>query len=293
MFTSMMLAKDSKSAFNGYEFRGHTGSTQVADVNKYDFSASTNTFISAAISTYFGASVNQNKQKAYLSGGYLSGDSTNCYSYGFSNQVGTFVGSKLAVVGREITGASSGTVGYSLGGTSRSNEIDAIVFATEAFVNTADSLNTAHDGVTPNAALSTSKGYIFGNGSAALTRITAFNFSTETDTDIAAVTGIARAKSAHWFSETKGYVGGGGNAATNTIDSLVFATEARAAVSATLPVSIRYAGASSSLTQGISYGGSNGSASTEIQGIDFTTESAINPAAALQNAVYITLGSQG
>lgn len=277
----------------GYLLGGHTGSAAVGVVNRYNFSTDAVTNLGNIGPGRWGASITQSSLYAYYGGGYDTANTTAFSKMSFQTETVASLTAVLSLAGREITGSSSLSKGYSIGGNGRGTRIDGISFSNDSAISVSDTLGTSHESCAPNSALNSdkTKGYIFGNVTAS-TLVTVFNHTTETDTNLATVLSAAKSRSAHSYSPTKGYALGGGSAASNDIDSIVFATDTNVNVANSLAVSIKWSGSSSSELKSIMYGCTNGAASTEIHGIDFSTDTAINPASTISSALYITLGSQ-
>jgi len=118
--------------------------------------------------------------------------------------------------------------------------------------------------------------------------IQGIDFLTETTVDPAATVSLARADLAGSSSDAKGYFAGGAIGSfinQNRIDGMVFRTEAAINPSATLATARwALAGVSSYLTgKGYFAGGNIGFTgdTTQIDGIQFSNDAAINPAAAI------------
>jgi hypothetical protein len=143
------------------------------------------------------------------------------------------------------------------------------------------------------------KGYAMGGTTTVrVTGIEGFNFDTETAFDPSAVLSVARTMPSGASGGLKGFAGGGENATpanVNEIDGIVFATEVASDPSATLAVArADPSGISASSTnKGYWGGGVNTSSNvvSEIDGINFAGDTAINPSAVLNNGVRRWQGS--
>lgn len=119
--------------------------------------------------------------------------------------------------------------------------------------------------------------------------ITALRFDRETVYNLTATFGSGT-ENAGCNSSTKAYYGGGNAGSYNRIYDLIFsAKETSSLLSATLNVGRVALGAVNSTTKGYWMGGFEpgpSTGSTEIDGIQFSNDTAVNPAAAMSQAVY-------
>lgn len=119
--------------------------------------------------------------------------------------------------------------------------------------------------------------------------ITALRFDRETVYNLTATFGSGT-ENAGCNSSTKAYYGGGNAGSYNRIYDLVFsAKETSSLLSATLNVGRVSLGAVNSTTKGYWMGGFEpgpSTGSTEIDGIQFSNDTAVNPAAAMSQAIY-------
>jgi hypothetical protein len=161
--------------------------------------------------------------------------------------------------------------------------VDRFTFATEAMATISATLPFVTQTIGVTGHNNASKGY--STMIAAQGGIQSIRFSDETTADIAAdlprqVTGQGEFQSA-----AKGYTGGGtlfpGN--LNQISAITFSTETYATLGAVAALTLTLSGAANSQDRGYWAGGTQNNAplSAEIQGLIFSTESAINPAASL------------
>lgn len=132
------------------------------------------------------------------------------------------------------------------------------------------------------------KGYTAGGvtSSTYYSEIDGMDFATETGINPAAALPSSRGQSGGVNSNTRGYSIGGyasGGTATTTIYAFTFDTESINTSGATLSLARGgMAGAGNSSTRGYGFGGFAGTYTySEIDGIDFATETSINPSAAL------------
>lgn len=184
------------------------------------------------------------------------------------------------------------TAGYFAGGKEASpgttlySEIDGVLFANGAAINPAATLSAAGRSVVGLASFE--RGYFGGGnrGSAqvGISVIDGIIFTGETAFTSAATLATPRYASAPAKSATHGYwMGGFGSddpaVSQSQIDGLVFATDASNNPAATLVTAALDLAGTSSSTRGYAFGGY--STSTEIQGIQFSDESAVNPSASL------------
>lgn len=207
----------------------------------------------------------------------------------------------LALARYGSAGVSSNTAGYVMGGQTSSattTEIDAIVFATEAANNPSAVLSLAR--VYSTGINSSANGYACGggNGLTGTVEIDGITFSNSTAINPAAALAVTRMGPIGTNSTTKGYIMGGDNNAypsvpVDSIDSFVFSSSTVAAISAVLVAARQHGAGVNSVTKGYVLGGSGATTySTEIDGILFSTEAAVNPAAVLSIGRYITGGCQ-
>lgn len=143
------------------------------------------------------------------------------------------------------------------------------------------------------------KGYVTGgqDGATALNNIGSILFATDTVSSVAAVLSVARWDAAGVNSTTAGYTAGG--RPTNTdrivlIDGLTFATETTTLPSAALSVARSGLAGTNSTTRGYFAGGSPAGAIntpvTEIDGVQFSSDTAINPTSTLSIGRYNVAG---
>lgn len=185
-------------------------------------------------------------------------------------------------VAKECAGVNSDSRGYALG----ASHIDGIQFSDETAINPAVTLPTSRGlFATCN---SSDRGYALGGhvGGNPMTEIDGIQFSDETAINPAATLSVAR----YWFdgvnSSDRGYALGG-SSWKDDIDGIRFSDEAAINPAATLSVGRLEVCGVNSLTRGYALGG-NAATSGEvgpytdiIDGVEFASETAINPAATL------------
>lgn len=186
------------------------------------------------------------------------------------------------------SGVSSQTAGFVAGNDSTST-IQKFLFATEVGSVSSAQLSVARE--YSAGFMSSSRGYWSGGllelRLNATTEIDGIIFASETAVNPSAALGTKRQSAVGNNSSTRGYTMGGYFAEPkgpttqyNTIDRFEFSTEANSVISAVLAVARGTAAGLSSTARGYVLGGG-----TEIDGIVFATEAAINPSAALSVSV--------
>lgn len=194
--------------------------------------------------------------------------------------------------------------GYTFGGGAATTTINGIKFADDSLSNPASSLNTARTGA--GAFNSLAKIYIGGgsdSGGNFLSDVDSFIIATEAVGNPSATLALARSGLAGVHSNVKGYWGGGLKSFTfsasdgsNEIDGLNFSDESAINPSATLAVARQSLASCSSAIKGYYLGGTVPTGFTtsnfydEIDGIQFSDESAINPSAVLSVARHSVAG---
>lgn len=230
--------------------------------------------------------------KGYLGGGASNTGIQNITdNLNFSTEVVINIAHTMSVGRRFYTGVNSAFRGYFAGGIvsgtgNDSDEIDGINFSTEAAINPAAALATARHGL---AGVSSSfKGY-FGGGSTGsydTAEIDGIDFSTEAAINPAiSLDGFGRRFLTSVSSAFKGYFvkGRDGGGETSLTDGINFYTESYFIVSNALGAKQSAAGVSSSFKGYIGAGGA-GAGTASIDGIDFSTDTWIDPAAILSSA---------
>lgn len=145
---------------------------------------------------------------------------------------------------------------------------------------------------------SATKGYFCGGYSNpisdAIKTVQAITFSTETTASIGNKLVHKSYSAAGVNSALTGYIGGGSSqlGSSSFIDGLNLGTEASLPISATLQGARQYLAGCNSLVKGY-FAGGDGSYGQEIDGIDFTTNTAINPSATLSDSTASLAGTQG
>ncbi len=175
------------------------------------------------------------------------------------------------------------------------NEIDGIDFASDTGVNPTAALTQGrqdHACVSYNYVAITGRGYFSGGGQDS-TRIDGIDFAQEVALYLTAALGTGRVTAMGVSSATSGYTCGGINTQTtglnyNLIDKLIFSIESNSVLSATLALARNGGAGVQSATKGYIAGGLSNSINgvQEIDGIDFTTNAAINPSTAVTGGYY-------
>jgi hypothetical protein len=229
----------------------------------------------------------------------------------FSNETAINPSATLVIARHSLGAVNSSTKGYFVGGLTSistypfyniaANEIDGILFSNESSINPSSTLPRITRGVHGSLNSST-KGYVATDSTYPSTIVDGLTFSTETTTTTA-VNLSARVSTAGVNSSTKGYWGGGRRDATpehvTEIDGILFSNETYINPSAGLAVGRYHLGGVNSTTRGYFAGGvqrrtsaaSQAAAAGEIDGIQFDTEAAINPAATLPVPRYYLHGT--
>jgi hypothetical protein len=233
--------------------------------------------------------------RGYYGGGDVS---TEIDGIEFSNETAINPAATLAQ-SRNPEGTQSTTRGYFVGGsvpfpTNQTNEIDGIEFSNETAINPAAALTQARSAFA--SVNSSTRGY-FGGGSRpgppfVSNEISGLIFSNETATSPAATLVVARLNLTGVNSTTRGYFCGGTPGTRTEIDGIEFSNETAINPAAALAARHSLVGVSSS-TRGYFVGGdsqrpsSDGDAirSSEIDGIEFSNETAVNPAAAITDSI--------
>lgn len=183
--------------------------------------------------------------------------------------------------------------GYHGGGNTGINEIDGIDFGTEATVNPTAALATARYGATGMHSANIGYFHAGWSGPSSLTEIDGIRFSDQTAINPAASSAMAGGhgpyNGAHDATGSFGYQFSGYNASPqnhNTIQRFTFGTETSAAITAVISLA-RHMGAcswSAATNKGYLHGGYayTPTTSSEIDGLDMSTETAINPSAVMK-----------
>ncbi len=226
-------------------------------------------------------------ETAVLSGGQSEGGGTNTPAFGYSHG-GT----------RSPTTTKGDIYRWTFG-----SRTSALIAATMKLVGPASSGGRQYTG----AVNSTTRGYVGGGrnesplASPQFSEIDGLIFSTEAAIDPAAALAQARFFISGTNSSTTGYFHGGhyitGFIQTGQIDGITFSTEAAVNPAASLVQARGAGGSNSSGTKGYVGGGYSAPVSsapvTQIDGILFSTEAAIDPAAGLATAFTQRANHQG
>lgn len=236
----------------------------------------------------------------YFAGGYKTvapaGNTAFIDALDFSTEATRSAVSSISTARRDLAGMNSSTKAYFAGGSSTA--ITGMVFAGETSTTLTAVLSTTRND--PAGVNSSSAGY-FGGGADgsgnSLASADKLTFSTETITALSnRLADGGRFASAGVNSSSTGYFGGGstGTSLVNWIDGIVFSNDTTTNPSATLVTARRFLAGFNSSTRGYFAGGqintSTGATTTEIDGIDFGTNAAINPTAALTQTRYAPFG---
>lgn len=240
----------------------------------------------------FGPASVQTTAKGYLLGGYetVATFTNSVRGITFSNDTGFNLGITLAGVRELAAGIYSSTKGFACGGYGSGplNSITGILFSNETVVSSSATLNEVKYG--PTGISSTTKGYISGGwGNTNNLSIDEYTFSNDTISTTLTMSTV-RMYAYGVTTPTKGYWMGGGQSwdmSTPQVSAerINFSNDAMSVISTVL--STARDGGSAGQTSAKGYAVTGGSAynaasyTGEIDGIDFTTETAINPAAAI------------
>ena len=259
----------------------------------------------------------QSSTNGYFGGGLTTVNVGEIDGLQFSDESALNPSATLSAARRGAGSASSTSKGYFAGGFTTTDEIDGIQFSDETAINPSVALVLARYEL---AGLnSTSKGYFGGGhdpGVGKSAEIDGIQFSDESSVNPSAALSAARSTLNCANSLTDGYFVGGFNAAssaTDEIDGIQFSDETATNPSSVLSIERYGAGTASSVvvsantttatltaegmaslvnTKGYICGGFGTAVTAEIDGIQFSDESAINPAAALTVARYLMAGVQ-
>jgi hypothetical protein len=239
--------------------------------------------------------------------GYFGGGSNGFYlqteidGSDFATDASINPAATLSLGRSHLAGVNSSTRGYFAGGMIvnspyMTNEIDGLVFSSESAINPAATLAVVRYWLT--GVSSSTRGY-FGGGSVRpefsgisnTAEIDGIDFGTEAAINPTASLVSPRAWLTGVNSSTRGYFAGGGHDMNynplTEIDGIVFATETTINPAAALTIARHELAGVNSSTRGYFAGGNITTARTyavssnEIDGIQFDTEAAINPAATL------------
>lgn len=242
-------------------------------IDKFTFDTETRSTLGGTLVTARGhVSSTNSSTKGYNGGGATSSTTytTEIDAVIFSSDTVDNPAAALAEARQAPAGVFSGTTGYWLGGHPL-NGIDGIIFSSEAATNPAAVLSNPGQGYA--GASSATKGYIGGTTDP----VDAFTFSSETIAATSASLALGAWNGAVFDDNNSFWALG-----SNTMQKLIFSSETIAGTSEVLNQARSYpAGISGNI---IGYFGGGLQATTlynEIDGINFTTETAVNPAATL------------
>ncbi len=208
----------------------------------------------------------------------------------FPTETGIDTAATLAVTRSYAAGIHSSSRGYFCGGyysTSYYSEIDGIQFSDETAINPGAVLSVGRAGLV--GVNSSTHGYCMGghgSGSPSVkTDIDGMRFSDETAVNPSAALDANRDDGASYGSSTRGYFHGGRDTSFVQQDDIYYfqySDETDGTLAALCVVARSYLDGVNSSTRGYAGGGHTGSAySWEIDGLQFSDETQINPAATL------------
>jgi hypothetical protein len=253
----------------------------------------------------------------YIGGGLTAGTTvlSNIERLQFSSETTTSLGATLSIARYITAGINSSTKGYWCGGYDLSveyNEIDGILFSNETAINPSSVLGrTLRFSAGTSSAVA---GYVAGGitaGFSPLTSADRISFPDDTVSIISVILGVGRERLSGIYNSSEGIYMGGlyGGVYYNSIDGINFYTESQFNPAAVLTVAkMNAAGVSAkgnSFTRttisadsfrgfnshrGYFGGGFDSSQMSEIDGIQFSDETAINPSATLSLARNVLAG---
>jgi hypothetical protein len=292
------------NATRGYFGGGETGpsaATRTNSIKGFQFSNETSLVVSATLTraTSYNAGVN-NPTNGYFAGGNIpspaGSPSTNTIDgFLFSNETTFNPGISLVQSRASLSSLNSTTKGYFFSGQTPNpvgapftrSQIDGILFSNETAIDPAAAADAQFGSTGVN---SQTRGYIAGGAPPGFgpltTKIDGFLFSNETYATISATLAQARFKPGPVNSLTRGYFGGGGpGPGIGQIDGIQFSNETAIDPAAALAQARNVGDGTNSSTRGYFVGGVNPADDdiyrSEIDGIQFSDETAINPAAVL------------
>lgn len=247
----------------------------------------------------------------YFVGGYLGNDVTGgpgvvnrIEGINFNSETSINPSATLATARSSAAGVNSTSKGYIGGGNTTASlasdeiqSIEALSFRDESVLATSATLSVARRnfaGVNSSTTGYFAGGmqYSYGSGFVYQNAIDGIQFSTESQTGAVASISTARGNLAGVSSSTKGYFGAGTSSTTNStsiVDFMNFSNQTTGIISSVFLALARTRLASVSSTstsKGYFAGGRSGSGkstslTSEIDGITFSTDTLINPSAAL------------
>jgi hypothetical protein len=291
--------------FGGGNLTGSSPYSSEIDGIQFNTEAAINPSAALSVARFSLCGVNSSTR------GYFGGGGTPSFSFEidgiqFNTEAAINPSAALSVDRSELAGVNSSIKGYFGGGRGTiiySSEIDGIQFDTEAAINPSAALSVARNSLA--GINSNTRGYFGGgtiSGNTTTAEIDGIQFDTEAAINPSAALSVARNSLAGINSTIRGYFGGGRPAATSSptttaeIDGIQFDTEAAINPSAALSVARNSLAGINSTIRGYFGGGwdslSYDSRTSEIDGIQFDTEAAINPSAALSVSRYALTGVQ-
>jgi hypothetical protein len=305
------------SSSKGY-FAGGGGAptgvyAHLSEIDGIEFSSEAAINPSASLSQgKYGCGSFSTQSRGYFGGGGLLpyADVDKIDRLEFASETLLQLSTTLSSTRRNLAGVSGATKGYFAGGgggqSAYSNEIDGIRFSDETAINPSSALSSTKMMLT--GVSSVIKGY-FGGGYTGVNIdvIDVIQFSDETAINPSATLSLARRALAGIQSQSTiesivtgvGYIGRGydGTNVDLTIDKYTYATDTSSVSSATCSVSGWNPGEAFSATDGYFAGGTNSVSPinyyiNSLDGINFSTESAINPAMTLATGRQLAAGTQ-
>ena len=262
------------------------GGTQAA--NAFDFGSEAIATISSTVSARASSIPFNSSTKGYLAGGITAATFNLIDGLRFADASGFTSSATLSHSQYGGHGVSSALKGYVAGGQDDVGvltSIDALVFSTDALSTIAATISST---VTrePGGFGNFTQGYATCLSGGEVEKLT---YATEAVTgSIATGFGSGTIQVATFNSPLAGYAAGCSSIASTRIDKLVFSSDTTSTLTATLSAARGAAGGSLNTgAKGYVCGGYNqdtATSSAEIDGIEFSGETAINPAAALSTA---------
>lgn len=270
------------------------------DINQFTFATETRDTVAQSVPeprTYNTGVNARDYRKGYGLGGYLSVPVNYVDGWDFSTSAVFNPAVTMSTVVYNAGGVESLTIGYAFSGHRNSTPygpstaIDGVVFATETIHSVVDTADAAKLGMA--SMRSPGKGFFAGGYYTSYVNVIQF-FITDSETAGSSSSTLVTARAHAGGTESAAYgciLGGSTGSYIATIETLNFSTESVAAIAAVLNDNrtVNDAAMSSKL-KGYCFGGYDGSLKTEIDGIDFATQTAINPTANLSSG---TRGATG
>ncbi len=295
-----------KSLYDTNSTRGYFvggGPVSLDQIDGIQFSNETAIDPAAAlVQARTGAAGVNNPARGYTGGGgptTQGGQLNQIDGLQFSNETAIDPAAALVQARTGLVGVNSTTRGYFMSGSSDGSptlslQIDGIQFSDETAIDPAASLTSRTElGDSAHGVTSTTAGYMHGNTPTLPQTYQKFIFATETSTTGGAYSPQTGRRGAA-NSLTKGYFAGGGNSGPDSgrqssIHGLTFSTDTGSLTSAALAQARSELAGTNSSTRGYFSGGDTqpflpARFTTQIDGIIFSSETAIDPAAALAQA---------